>query len=141
MILWPALRESRAMRTTTAEVRSVTLFQLPRSTSHRTMVTLQEFDRVHAAFVPEGASDTAFALDFVDHGSVRELREGAAVQIQYSVDNVRAARLVEGTRSHYWKNAVVPVTAVLGLALLTSRKTHGRRSRTRPKSSGSAAGP
>ena len=86
------------------------------------MMTLQEFDRVHAFFVPDGTTQPVFLLDFIDRGSGGQLAEGAKVTVEYQATTPQEARLAQGTRTHYWKNAAVPVGAMLVMAWLTTRK-------------------
>jgi len=124
VVAWPSVRDAQANSiTATAEIRAVREFLTPRSTRARTRwITLQEFDRVHAAFVPQGETQPVFLLDFVDHGSVGDLSEGAKVSVAYNPDSPAAARLVDGERTHYWKNATVPAGAAIGAAWLLTRK-------------------
>ena len=131
-IIWPAVGGTADVGSATADVRDVTEFRAPTSTRARTrLITLQEFDRVHAAFVPEGATQPVFMLDFIDHGSVPSLTEGGKIAVQYRRDMPESARLVAGERTHYWKNAVIPVGAVVGFAWLTTRKRKAGKKPTR----------
>ena len=120
VMLWPAIRGgSSALQSTTGEIRDVTVFRPPSTTrSPNTLTTLQAFDRVHAAFLLGTDKQPNFLLDFVDHGSAGALKNGTKVAIEYDPDNPRRAHLAAGSRTHYWKNAAIPVGAVLGLALL-----------------------
>jgi len=131
VVAWPGVRVAQADSVmATAEIRSVREFLAPRSSRARTrFITLQEFDRVHAAFVPQGTTQPVFLLDFVDHGSVGDLSEGAKVAIAYNPAAPEAARLVEGQRTHYWKNAAVPVGAAIAAAWLLTRQPKGGKKR------------
>lgn len=125
---WPAVPGATASPATArAEIRSVTEFLTAKTTRARTTFTLQEFDRVHAAFVPQGATRPVFLLDFVDHGSGGGRAEGAMVAVEYDRGNPDAARLVQGRRTHYWKNAAIPVGAALAAAWLATRKPKARQ--------------
>jgi hypothetical protein len=44
------------------------------------------------------------------------------VSVAYNPDTPEAARLVDGERTHYWKNATVPAGAAIGAAWLLTRK-------------------
>ena len=125
---------SRAQtRTAIADVRDVREFRMPASSRARyAMMTLQEFDRVHASFVPDGGKERVFLLDFVDRGSIAKVTEGARVPIEYKAGAPQGARLATGARTHYWKNAAVPVSAML-LATWLATRTRKTRSRTRDK--------
>jgi hypothetical protein len=130
LLAWPTVRGGAAtMKTTTGVVRSVASFRMPPSTSHRTAITLQEFDRVHASFLPDGTTQPGFILDFVDHGSAGTLTEGSTVEVEYNVADPRQAGLKQGRRTHYWKNALIPVGAVLGLAWLSMRRSKDAKAR------------
>ena len=131
VIAWPSLRDAQASSMkATAEIRAVREFLTPQSSRARTrFITLQEFDRVHAAFVPQGEMQPVFLLDFVDHGSVGGLSEGARVSVAYNPDRPEAARLVDGERTHYWKNATVPVLAAIAAAWLLTRTPRGAKKR------------
>jgi hypothetical protein len=141
VVAWPSVRGGQASSTTaTAEIRDVREFLTPRSTRARTWsITLQQFDRVHAAFVPQRSAEPVFLLDFVDHGSVGGLSEGAKVSVAYNSDTPEAARLVEGTRTHYWKNAAVPVGAALAAAWLFTRTSKSGRTRRTKQHAAAAA--
>jgi hypothetical protein len=129
---WPALQQARSSTlTATADIREVREFRTPNNSRSRyAMTTLQEFSRVHASFVPSGAARPVFMLDFVDRDSVT-LSAGSRATVVYDAGNPERARLQEGTRTHYWKNAVVPVGAMLafGWLLTRSRQSKGRTSR------------
>jgi hypothetical protein len=120
-------------RTAMADVGEVREFRTPTSSRARyAMMTLQEFDRVHASFIPERGAERVFLLDFVDRGSTARLSEGSRVMIKYKTATPEGARLAAGTRTHYWKNAAVPV-GVLLLATWWATRTGKTRSRTRDK--------
>jgi hypothetical protein len=132
---WPALQAANSQTlTAAADVRDVREFRTPRNSRARyAMMTLQEFDRVHASFVPRNGTRPVFMLDFVDHGSA-SLSAGSRVTVEYTADNPEGARLQQGTRTHYWKNAIVPVGATLAFGwYLTRRRTWRGRAR-RPAS-------
>jgi hypothetical protein len=134
-VVWTGMRSGGPTKAAMGQVRSVSVFQTPTSSSRRTLTTLQAFDRVHVSYVPEGATSPSFALDFVDHGSAGTLAEGASVPIEYNTADLHEARLAVGSRSHYWKNAAIPVGAVLGLAWLmrgSKKPKAARRSRRAP---------
>ena len=137
---WPMMQAARAETLTAqAEVRSVSTFQ---ETRRRTgALRLQAFDRVHAVFVPQGAKEPVYLLDFVDHDTAAGLREGAHVAIEYKANRPEAGRLAEGARTHYWKNAIVPVAAVLGLGWLTGRRTRKKPSAKSPRQAPGPAQP
>ncbi len=119
---WPALQKSSSPTlTATAEIRDLREFQTPTSSRARyAMMTLQEFDRVHASFVPRNETRPVFLLDFVDHGSVK-LAAGSGVAVEYKDGNPAGARLQQASRTHYWKNAAVPVGAMLLFGWLLTR--------------------
>jgi hypothetical protein len=106
----------------TAEVRTVSWFQASTTSRRRAEVRLQAFDRVHAVLLPADAKEPVYFLDFVDHGTVAGLKEGSKVAVEYKPGAPDAARLVDGSRSHYWKNAVIPIGAVIALAWLTGHR-------------------
>jgi hypothetical protein len=126
MIAVLGLPAARAASTTfkraTGQVREVESFTFRTSSSRKVPLTLQEFDRVQAEFLPDGADHPSVAVDFIDHDSVAGLAEGATAAVEYDPTNLRRARLAGGTRTHYWKNAMVPAGAVIGLAWVLSRK-------------------
>ena len=54
---WTEIRAGAGPTTTTmGQVRSVNVFQTPQSTSRRTLITLQAFDRVHVSYAPAGST-------------------------------------------------------------------------------------
>jgi hypothetical protein len=111
-----------------ADVRAVSVFRAPTGMARRNrLTTLQEFDRVHAAFVPEGTTQAVFVLDFVDHASIPNLSEGSRVNVEYRIDDPERARLSQGTKTHYWKNSSIVVGVVLIVAVLTTRKGKPRK--------------
>jgi hypothetical protein len=120
----PAARTaaSTTFKRATGQVLEVELFTLRPGSSRKVPLTVQEFDRVQAEFLPDGADHPIVAVDFIDHDSAAGLTEGASAAVEYDPANLRRARLAGGTRTHYWKNALVPVGAVLGLAWALSRK-------------------
>lgn len=134
LVAWPRIADvTSPARTADAEVREVTEFVMPQgSRSPRIMTTLQGFDRILATFVPDGTKQAVFLLDFVDHGSVANLAPGSRVIVTYRAANPHGARLEQGSRTHYWKNAAVPVGAMLGLAWISTRERRSRKqSRTK----------
>ena len=133
VLLVPVIRGgSSSMQNTTGEIRDVRVFRAPSTTrSYTTLSTLQEFDRLHVAFTPVAAAQQVFLLDFVDHGSAGDLKNGATVAVEYDPANPRRAHLTGGSRTHYWKNAALPAGAVLGVALLLARK-RPKRTRVAP---------
>jgi hypothetical protein len=134
VLIVPVIRGgSPTMQSAIGEIRDATVFRAPTTTrSPNTLTTLQAFDRVHVAFTPGADKPQAFVLDFIDHGSAGDLKNGAKVPIEYDPAHPRHAHLTGGSRTHYWKNAAIPTSAVLGLALLLARK--------KPKSARAAAG-
>ena len=121
-------RSSGRTMTAVADVREVSVFRAPTGMARRNrLTTLQEFDRVHAAFVPEGTKQAVFVLDFVDHGSIPSLSEGSRVNVEYRVDDPARARLTQGAKTHYWKNSALLVGIAFAAALLTTRKRKPRK--------------
>jgi hypothetical protein len=51
--------------------------------------------------------------------------------VQYRTDDPQQARLSLGGRSHYWKNGVLPVGAVLFAVWLTTRRTRAQKAAPR----------
>ena len=129
----PAARAaaSTTFKRATGQVREVETFAIRPGSSRRVPLTLQEFDRVQAEFLPDGADHPSVAVDFIDHDSVAGLVEGATAAVEYDPANLRRARLAGGTRTHYWKNAMVPAGAVIGLAWVLSRKRASSAKTTR----------
>ena len=75
----------------------------------------QGFERLELVFIPDGWDDPVVAVDEVDVGSAGSLSSGMTVDINYAPDKPRDARILQGTRTHRWKNPLV-IQGLIGLA-------------------------
>ncbi len=66
---------------------------------------VQPYDIVVVRYTPQGYEEPIFGVDAIDVGS-QMVRPEMQVEIAYAPTDPRRVRLLQGTRSHHWKNPV-----------------------------------
>jgi hypothetical protein len=110
----PTLAPTRGVRQAAGRVKSIgridKLFSGSRS---RGVIAEQPVDVVSVEFVPEGRVEPVVAVDLIDRGSIRDLKEQSTVTLDYEADSPRTAYIDGATRRFPERNLSGVMTVIV----------------------------